>query len=45
MGFHSILFNDLESGRNAHSEGAPEFFKDLNLDQVVHAITEGYNGL
>ncbi|MFZ0635567.1 MAG: hypothetical protein WAM08_08615, partial [Candidatus Acidiferrales bacterium] len=43
MGFHSILFNDLTSGRNAHSEGAPEFFRDLNLDQVVHAITEGFN--
>jgi len=42
MGFHSILFNDLESGRDAHSEGAPEFFNDLNLDQVVQAITEGY---
>jgi DNA mismatch repair protein MutS len=42
MGFHSILFNDLESGRNADSVEAPEFFKDLNLDQVVQAITEGY---
>ena len=42
MGFHSILFNDLESGRNADSKEAPEFFKDLNLDQVVQAITEGY---
>ncbi|MGC1374347.1 MAG: hypothetical protein WA824_19585, partial [Candidatus Sulfotelmatobacter sp.] len=42
MGFHSILFNDLENGRNADGEEAPEFFKDLNLDQVVQAITEGY---
>jgi hypothetical protein len=42
MGFHSILFNDLQSGGNADREEAPEFFKDLNLDQVVQAITEGY---
>ena len=42
MGFHSILFEDLESGRNVDSEEAPEFFKDLNLDQVVQAITEGW---
>jgi DNA mismatch repair protein MutS len=42
MTFHSILFEDLESGRNVDSEEAPEFFKDLNLDQVVQAITEGW---
>lgn len=42
MGFHSILFEDLESSRNVDSEEAPEFFKDLNLDQVVQAITEGW---
>jgi DNA mismatch repair protein MutS len=42
MAFLSILFHDLESGRNADSEEAPEFFKDLNLDQVVQAISEGY---
>lgn len=42
MGFHSILFEDLKSGRNVDSEESPEFFKDLNLDQVVQAITEGW---
>jgi len=40
MAFHSILFDDLETGRNVDSQEAPEFFKDLNLDQIVHAITE-----
>ena len=42
MGFHSILFHDLGSARNVDNEEAPEFFKDLNLDQVVQAITEGF---
>ena len=42
MAFHSILFDDLETGRNIDSQEAPEFFKDLNLDQVVQAITEDY---
>lgn len=42
MEFHSILFENLESGRNVDSEESPEFFKDLNLDQVVQAITEGW---
>ncbi len=42
MGFHSILFHDLGSARNVDNEEAPEFFKDLNLDQVAQAITEGF---
>jgi len=41
MAFHSILFDELEVSRNLDTQGAPEFFKDLNLDQVVQAITEG----
>lgn len=42
MGFYSILFDELEIGRNVDAQEAPEFFKDLNLDQVVQAITEGW---
>lgn len=41
-GFHSILFEDLEGSRNIDCAEAPDFFKDLNLDQVVQAITEGW---
>lgn len=40
--FHSILFDELEVGRNVEGQQAPEFFKDLNLDQVVQEITEGW---
>jgi len=41
--FHSILFD--ESGTDAGSDGreAPEFFTDLNLDQVVASITAGFD--
>jgi DNA mismatch repair protein MutS len=42
MVFHSILFDEREIGRNVDNQEAPEFFKDLNLDQVVDAITEGF---
>jgi DNA mismatch repair ATPase MutS len=42
MVFHSILFEQLDIGRNVDSQEAPEFFKDLNLDQVVQAITGGW---
>ncbi len=38
--FHSILFDDAESGKNVDQQPVPEFFRDLFLDQVVQAITE-----
>lgn len=38
--FHSILFENAETGRNVDQQPAPEFFRDLFLDQVVQAITE-----
>jgi len=37
--FYSILFHDAESVRNLDEQLPPEFFKDLNLDQVVAAVT------
>ena len=40
--FQSILFDEPEIGTNIDNLQAPEFFKDLYLDQVVHAITEDW---
>jgi DNA mismatch repair protein MutS len=38
--FRSILFANTETVRNVDQQPAPEFFKDLFLDQVVQTITE-----
>jgi len=38
MQFHSILFTDLNT---TIRHEAPEFFHDLNLDQIVAAVTAG----
>ena len=40
MPFRSILFGHFDVGAHFEGEPAPEFFKDLNLDQVVAAITD-----
>jgi DNA mismatch repair protein MutS len=39
--FHSILFERTEDGINDDALDAPVFFADLNLDQIIDAITAG----
>ena len=41
MTFNSILFNKFEDSLGIESSEEPSFFVDLNLDQVVNAITAG----
>jgi hypothetical protein len=40
-GFESILFDDATVGAGVHGLGEPDCFTDLNLDQVVSALTGG----
>ena len=41
--FHSILFDKAEVGSEIDGREAPEFFRDLNLDQVIASITAGHD--
>ncbi|MCX5827092.1 MAG: DNA mismatch repair protein MutS [Deltaproteobacteria bacterium] len=41
MTFHSILFKSSEDGIKKETLEAPVFFVDLNLDQIIDAITAG----
>ncbi len=44
MGFKSILFKENDDQIKSESLNMPEFFTDLNLDQIVHAVTHGKEG-
>lgn len=39
--FHSILFDEYESWTEEEEDDEPEFFGDLNLDQIVRSVTAG----
>ena len=41
MTFHSILFEGLHDNTSKEAPQAPGFFVDLNLDQIIDAITAG----
>jgi hypothetical protein len=41
MTFHSILFERIEDGTSKETPEVPTFFGDLNLDQIIDAITAG----
>jgi DNA mismatch repair ATPase MutS len=41
MTFHSILFEKTEDGIKKETLEAPVFFVDLNLDQIINAVTAG----
>ncbi|SDC94014.1 MutS-related protein [Paraburkholderia lycopersici] len=43
MGFYSILFETPQDGPPRDDVPEPEFFGDLNLDQIEQTVTQGYD--
>jgi len=41
MAFHSILNEGIKDGIQTETPEAPDFFTDLNLDQIIDAVTAG----
>jgi DNA mismatch repair protein MutS len=41
VNFHNILFEELDRGVREEAVEEPDFFGDLNLDQIVNVITTG----
>lgn len=41
MPFRSVLFGDADAGADVDARVEPEFFRDLNLDQVIRAVVAG----
>ncbi len=41
MTFKSVLFESLENNLKKETTAIPDFFVDLNLDQIIDAITDG----
>jgi DNA mismatch repair protein MutS len=39
--FHSVLFRRSEGGSAVHAEEEPDYFRDLNLDQVLQSMISG----
>jgi len=42
VSFHSILFEGHDDGKRWETPEAPGFFRDLNLDQIIGAITANW---
>ncbi|HVA85776.1 MAG TPA: hypothetical protein VNF73_05560 [Candidatus Saccharimonadales bacterium] len=39
MPFRSVLFGGVDPGTDVAEHSEPEFFRDLNIDQIIDAVT------